>query len=175
MLGDDDGLHDGVGTAVLHQGAATPVALVHHPFTLIVQIIGTAGAVLVIADHVLVAHHVVLPQHPQHFVLALLLSHLPDNIDDLLKDKEPNHRHGRHEAEPDRLLVLSVIVVVLRVVLMVVSSVLCEECEEGVRQQMEQCVSSQCPDRQSYEKLTEMMVEDFLHDGNNQDTEHSAE
>ena len=54
-----------------------------------------------------------LPHDPQLAVVTVLLPHLADQVDHLLEDEEADHGHEPHEAEPDGLLVLGVVVVVL--------------------------------------------------------------
>ena len=54
-----------------------------------------------------------LPHDPQLAVVTVLLPHLADQVDHLLEDEEADHGHEPHEAEPDGLLVLGVVMVVL--------------------------------------------------------------
>ena len=54
-----------------------------------------------------------LPHDPQLAVVTVLVPHLADQVDHLLEDEEADHGHEPHEAEPDCLLVLGVVVLVL--------------------------------------------------------------
>ena len=54
-----------------------------------------------------------LPHDPQLAVVTVLLPHLADQVDHLLEDEEADHGHEPDEAEPDGLLVLGVVVVML--------------------------------------------------------------
>ena len=137
-----------------------------------------------------------LPHDPQLAVVTVLVPHLADQVDHLLEDEEADHGHEPHEAEPDCLLVLGVVMLVLPAapvtalvaqpgIIIVININIITNAqysekvllpgEEGVWQEVEQSVPGEGAHGQGDEELDEVLVEDPLHDRHHQDPEHAAQ
>ena len=81
------------------------------------QLTGAVAAVLVLANisNGPVADPLPLSDNPQLPIVGVLPPHLPDQVDELLEDEEADHGGRPHKPEPDQLVVLRVVVVVVLV------------------------------------------------------------